>query len=127
VTNVSITGNVGVGGMGQMTDSGPSTINGRIDFSAANTGQFRTIMGATSSRAGSFTNNGTSDVLTISGSASDLVAINLDGLGNIQFHGGIQAQAEQFGRLTRVAAVWFAPVLKVAGARIGSPQSLNFD
>ena len=39
--------------------------------------------------ATSFNNNGTSDVLTINGSASDLVAINLDGLGNIQFHGGI--------------------------------------
>src|SRR6185295_19508257 len=39
--------------------------------------------------ATSFNNNGTGDVLTISGSASDLVAINLDGLGNIQFHGGI--------------------------------------
>jgi len=39
--------------------------------------------------ATSFNNNGTSDVLTINGTASDLVAFNLDGLGNIQFHGGI--------------------------------------
>jgi len=40
VTNVSVLGNVGVGGTGKMTDSGPSTITGNIYFSAANTGQF---------------------------------------------------------------------------------------
>jgi hypothetical protein len=40
VTNVTVNYNVGVGGTGLMTDSGPSTINGAIDFSAANTGQF---------------------------------------------------------------------------------------
>src|SRR5207247_1327468 len=40
VTNVTVNGNVGVADSGQMTDSGPSTINGRIDFSAADTGQF---------------------------------------------------------------------------------------
>jgi hypothetical protein len=40
ITNVTINGNVGVGGTGQATDSGPSIINGRIDFSAADTGQF---------------------------------------------------------------------------------------
>ena len=148
VTNVTITGNVGIGFTGQMTDSGPSSIFGGIDFSAPNTGQFhnnnpgnvitgpinynvnavsnaltwvnsmsQTLLGdagtpvaingmqtlnATSGAtytlngqtvhvfdATSFNNNGTSDVLTINGSATDLVAINLDGLGNIQFHGGI--------------------------------------
>jgi len=33
-------GNIGVGGTGLATVSGPSTINGSIDFSAMNTGQF---------------------------------------------------------------------------------------
>ncbi len=33
-------GNIGVGGAGESTVGGPSTLNGRIDFSAANTGQF---------------------------------------------------------------------------------------
>ena len=33
-------GNIGVGGTGIATVSGPSTIGGRIDFSASNTGQF---------------------------------------------------------------------------------------
>ncbi len=40
VTNVTVNGNIGVGGVGKATDSGPSTVNGRIDFKAANTGQF---------------------------------------------------------------------------------------
>jgi hypothetical protein len=38
--------------------------------------------------ASHFTNGG-GNTLTIDGSATDLVAINLDGLGNIQVHGGI--------------------------------------
>src|SRR5258705_8065913 len=40
ITNVTVNGNVGVGGTGKSTDGGPSTINGRVDFAAANTGQF---------------------------------------------------------------------------------------
>jgi hypothetical protein len=35
ITNITVNFNVGVGGTGLATDSGPSTINGRIDFSAA--------------------------------------------------------------------------------------------
>lgn len=50
ITNVEINGNIGVGGTGLATDSGPSTINGAIDFSASNTGQF--------------SNNNASDVIT---------------------------------------------------------------
>jgi choice-of-anchor A domain-containing protein len=40
ITNVSIGGNVGVGGTGHVQFSGPGTIGGRLDFSAANTGQY---------------------------------------------------------------------------------------
>lgn len=50
ITNVTVNGNVGVGMTGKATDSGPSTINGRLDFSASNTGQF--------------SNNNTGDVIT---------------------------------------------------------------
>jgi hypothetical protein len=50
ITNVTVNGNVGVGGTGKSTDSGPSTINGGIYFSAADTGQF--------------SNNNASDVIT---------------------------------------------------------------
>lgn len=40
ITNVTVNFNVGIGGTGKATDSGPSTVNGRIDFAAGNTGQF---------------------------------------------------------------------------------------
>ena len=40
ITNVTANGNIGIGGTGKATDSGPSTVNGSIDFSAANIGQF---------------------------------------------------------------------------------------
>jgi hypothetical protein len=40
ITNITVNYNIGVGGIGKLTDSGPSTVNGNIDFSAANTGQF---------------------------------------------------------------------------------------
>jgi hypothetical protein len=40
LSSATIAGNVGVGGSGQLSVGGPSTINGEISFSAANTGQF---------------------------------------------------------------------------------------
>jgi hypothetical protein len=40
ITNVTIQGNAGVGNSARATDGGPSAINGHLDFSAANTGQF---------------------------------------------------------------------------------------
>ncbi len=47
INNVTINGNVGVGGTGKVQDSGPSTVNGRLDFSVANTGQFSGAPGNT--------------------------------------------------------------------------------
>ena len=46
ITNVTINGNVGVGGTGAVQYSGPGTITGRADFSAANTGQFHNSNGS---------------------------------------------------------------------------------
>ncbi len=40
ITNVTVNGNIGVGNTGLSTVSGPATINGGINFSAANTNQF---------------------------------------------------------------------------------------
>jgi choice-of-anchor A domain-containing protein len=40
ITNVTINGNIGVGGTGNVQFSGPGTINGSLGFSAANTGQY---------------------------------------------------------------------------------------
>jgi choice-of-anchor A domain-containing protein len=47
ISNVTINGNVGVGGAGVVQFSGPGTISGRVDFSAAtNTGQFHNSNGS---------------------------------------------------------------------------------
>jgi hypothetical protein len=46
ITNVEIPGRVGVGGTGKVQDNGPSTISGRVDFSASNTNQFSDNNGA---------------------------------------------------------------------------------
>ena len=40
ITNVTVGGNIGVGGTGKVHFNGPGTISGEVDFSAANTGQF---------------------------------------------------------------------------------------
>lgn len=40
ITNVTVNGNIGVGGTGVVQDNGPNTINGEVDFSAAFSGQF---------------------------------------------------------------------------------------
>jgi hypothetical protein len=36
ITNVTVNGNIGVGNIGMATDSGPSTVNGSINFAAGN-------------------------------------------------------------------------------------------
>jgi hypothetical protein len=46
ITNVTVNGNIGVGGTGVVQDNGPSTINGEVDFSAAFSGQFHNNNGA---------------------------------------------------------------------------------
>ena len=46
ISNVTINGNIGVGGTGVTQFSGPGTINGRVDFSAANSGQFHNTNGS---------------------------------------------------------------------------------
>jgi choice-of-anchor A domain-containing protein len=45
ISNVTINGNIGVGGTGVVQFSGPGTITGRLDFSAANSGQFHNTNG----------------------------------------------------------------------------------
>src|SRR5258706_1586008 len=40
ITNVTINGNIGVGGTGAVQYNGPGTITGRIDLAAGNSGQY---------------------------------------------------------------------------------------
>jgi len=45
ITNVTINGNIGVGGTGEVQFNGPGTINGRLDFSASSSSQFHDTNG----------------------------------------------------------------------------------
>ena len=68
ITNVTVNGNIGVGGTGVVQDSGPSTINGSVDFSAANTGQFHNTNGSNVISGGEIYNDAsiTSDLTSLS-------------------------------------------------------------
>ncbi len=46
ITNVTINGNTGVGGTGVVQFGGPGTIDGRLDFSAADVGQYHNSNGS---------------------------------------------------------------------------------
>jgi choice-of-anchor A domain-containing protein len=46
ISNVTVNGNVGVGGTGVVQFSGPGTINGKLDFSASSTGQYHNTNGS---------------------------------------------------------------------------------
>jgi choice-of-anchor A domain-containing protein len=46
ITNVTVNGNIGVGGTGVVKYSGPGTISGKVDFSASNIGQFQSTNGS---------------------------------------------------------------------------------
>jgi hypothetical protein len=71
VTNVTINGNAGVGGTGQVGDSGPSFIYGRIDLSAANTGQF-----ASTNSANVFTGGVNYNTNTVTSALNSINALN---------------------------------------------------
>jgi hypothetical protein len=107
ITNVTVNGNIGVGGTGVVQDNGPSTINGRLDFSAANIGQFHNNNGANVGPSGVNYNvmavsNGLDTInslsATLSGEAGSGLAINgnqtinlagcthTDAFGNCVFH-----------------------------------------
>ena len=46
ISNVTVNGNVGVGGTGVVQFSGPGTIGGELDFSASNSGQYHNTNGS---------------------------------------------------------------------------------
>ena len=87
ITNVTINGNIGVGGTGKVQFNGPGTINGRLDFSASSSGQFHNTngknAGPTSVNYG-VTNvtNALSTVNSLSASFEGVTGTNLDISGN---------------------------------------------
>jgi hypothetical protein len=74
ITNVTVNGNVGVGLTGQVNDGGPSTINGTIYFSAANTGQFHNNNG--SNTFGGPVYSSTSGPFDVTGALNTVNALN---------------------------------------------------
>lgn len=95
-SNSNITGNIGIGGTGQFSPSGgcsgPCVVNGTVEFSAANTGQYGTNGGTTVTGGATYSNSNVSTDLTnlnalsttLGGEAGTSLAINTGGSGGSQ-------------------------------------------
>lgn len=114
ITNVTINGNVGVGGTGKVSDSGPSTVNGRLDFSAANTGQFS---GAPGDIGPTSINYNVAAVTTALNSVNSLNS-SLAGLGSALAISGNQTINESAGQLDTVNGVTYR-VFNITNYNVG--------
>ena len=104
IANDTVSGNIGVYGPGSVQFTGPGTINGRVDFSAANTGQFHNTNG--SNVGPTSVNYNVSAVTT----ARNLVVSLSSGLGglagtNLAIGSGNQTVNESAGALQTYAGV----------------------
>jgi len=135
ITNVTVNGNIGVGGTGTVAFSGPGTINGRVDFSATNTGQFSNSngsnVGPTSVNYGvSAVTNDLSFLNTLSASISGGTGIALtnagatinESSGALETIGGV---ASRVFNVTSYSAV-NSTVLTINGDGTGDPVIFNF-
>lgn len=135
ITNVTVNGNVGVGGTGLATDSGPSTINGAIDFSATNTSQFSNNNGSDVIAGG--VSYGLSAVTTALNTVNSLNS-SLAGLGNNLAINGTQTINESAGALETINGVTYrvfnitaysennGNVVTINGDGSGDPVVFNF-
>ena len=134
ITNVTINGNVGVGGTGKVSDSGPSTVNGRLDFSAANTGQFSGAPGDTGPTP---INYGVAAVTSALNAVNSLNS-SLAGLGNGLVINGTQTINESAGQMDTINGVTYrvfnitsyssgdGKLLTINGDGSGDPVVFNF-
>jgi len=134
ITNVTINGNVGVGGTGKVSDSGPSTVNGRLDFSAANTGQFSGAPGDT----GPTPINYSVAAVTSALNAVNSLNSSLAGLGNGLVINGTQTINESAGQMDTINGVTYrvfnitsyssgdGKLLTINGDGSGDPVVFNF-
>jgi uncharacterized repeat protein (TIGR01451 family)/choice-of-anchor A domain-containing protein len=102
ITNVTINGNVGVGGTGVVQFSGPGTIAGRLDFSAPNSGQFHNNNG---SNVGPTSVNYNVAAVTAALNTVTTLSNSLAGLGNNVVISGNQTINESAGQLDTVGGV----------------------
>ena len=106
ISNVTVNGNVGVGGTGHVQFSGPGTIGGRLDFSAANTGQYSNNNG--SNVGPTSVNYNVANVTTALNTINSL-STSLGGLSgtNISFNNSNQTVNESSGMLGTSGGVEF--------------------
>jgi hypothetical protein len=104
ITNVTVHGNVGVGGTGHVQFSGPGAVGGRLDFAAANTGQYSNSNG---SNIGPTSANYNVSAVTTALSTVTTLSSSLSGLGNSLAIGGNQTINESAGLLTTVNGVTY--------------------
>jgi uncharacterized repeat protein (TIGR01451 family) len=137
ITNVSIGGNVGVGGTGKVQFSGPGTVTGRLDLAAANTGQFSNNNG---SNVGPASVNYGAAVVTTALNTVNSLSSSLAGLGataSIAIS-GTQTINESAGELDTVNGVTYrifsiksyssgdGKLLTINGDGSGDPVVFNF-
>lgn len=135
ISNVTIGGNVGVGGTGAVQFSGPGTITGGADFSAANTGQFHNTNG---SNVGPTSVNYNVAAVTNALAAVGGLNTSLSGLGNPLTINGTQTVNESAGMLDTVNGVTYrvfnvtsysennGNLLTINGDGSGDPVVFNF-
>jgi hypothetical protein len=134
ISNVTVMGNIGVGGTGAVQFSGPGTITGGLDFYAANSGQYHSTNGS---------NVGPTSVnYSVAAVASALSTVNglsssLSG-GNSLSISGTQSINESAGQLQTVNGVTYrvfnvtsysennGNVVTINGNGSGNPVILNF-
>ena len=103
ITNVTVNGNIGVGGTGAVQFSGPGTIAGNLDFSAANSGQLHNTNG---SNVGPTSTN--YNVASVTNALNTLNSLNssLAGLGNSLAISGNQTINESAGQLETINPIF---------------------
>lgn len=134
ISNVTINGNVGVGGTGVVQFSGPGTITGRLDFSAANSGQFKNTNG---SNVGPTSANYNVPAVTDALSSVNELSSDFTG-GNNLILNGTQTVNESDGQMVIVDGVTYrvfnvtsyssgdGKLLTINGDGTGDPVVFNF-
>src|ERR1700686_3812266 len=123
ITNVTKDGNIGVGGTGKVKDSGPSTIAGRLDFSASNSGQFSSTNGSNVGPTSVSYN-----VAAVTSALNDVAELNSDfaGLGNNLALSGTQTVNESAGKLETIDGVTYR-VFNVSSYSSGDGKTLTIN
>ncbi len=123
ISNVTVNGSIGVGGTGKVQFSGPGTITGRLDFSAANSSQFSNTNG---SNVGPTSAN--YSVAAVTTALNDVLSLNssLAGLGTSLVINGTQTINESAGQLDTVNGVTYR-VFNVTSYSSGDGKTLTIN